>query len=463
MELHSIAETLVAQLWEKNYFNTIDLVTDHGKMVRIISTGQPNRDSGPDFKDITLMIDNQIQHGDLEIHRSADDWYLHGHHTDSAYNDVILHLIVGTSIADKQAIRINQQPVTAQVFVNISREEIQSLIRTYKLTIPFEHPQRNCKLSSLDNHRKLCLIEKAGLVRFQQKADRFLEERAQNSWNQIIYKGIMEALGYSKNQRPFRTLAQLLPYEMIHRELQSSLELTDIQALFFGVAGLLPSQDPKLMIRDAKDAEVIAQLEASWAKIQQRIGVVPMKRESWQFFRLRPDNFPTRRLAGASFLFNRFLDTGLLETLLNLFQSFNDESLHVIREMEILFICEADGFWSRHYLLNEKGATKDAAALIGRNRAREIIVNIILPAIYAYAKETENGHLQSVILQVARQYPKTSANEIIRYMVKHLRMEESPKIYTAMKQQGLIHFYKMYCKNEECNRCIQSIEDFNLA
>ena len=265
-----IAEELISQLWERDYFSTLELITDDNRPLQIISLGQRNLDSGPDFKNIAIKIDSQIFHGDLEIHRSANDWYLHGHHHDSAYNNVILHLVIGSKSSQQSILRLNQQPVLAQVFVNISGQQINYLTKKYQLSITTKYSTTKCKLYNYNLNNKISIIEHAGLTRLKLKAERFIEDRHNNSWNQFIYMGIMEALGYSKNQRPFRKLSQLLPIEVMSRELQHHYESDHlkIQALLFGTAGLLPSQDPKLLIKDEESVQYISQLEQLWEKIK---------------------------------------------------------------------------------------------------------------------------------------------------------------------------------------------------
>jgi len=456
-----IAEEFIFQLWEKKYFATLELITDQNLPIQIVSIGNRNMDSGPDFKDITIKIQDQIYHGDLEIHRSDNDWYLHGHHHDSAYNRVILHLVIGRKSLDKPILRLNQQPVMAQVYVDLSENQIKQLIQTYQLAFPPYNATSLCQIADQKTaSQKLAFIEHAGITRFYMKAARFKEERLFYSWDQIIYTGFMEALGYSKNQRPFRKLAQLLPIEVIFSELRHGRDsLIKIQSLLFGVAGLLPSQDPKLLIRDEESIQYINQLEEIWAMIRSKLGIESMKKEEWQFFRLRPINFPTRRLAAASYMLPRFASSGLLETFVRLIFGLSHNIEKIFPEIEALFICSVEGFWADHYLLGEQGFGGRSPNLVGSDRARDIVVNVVLPSLYAYAEETEDGQLKNTTLQIYRQYPKLATNQIIRDMFNVLKLNAWGKINTALKQQGLIHLYKMYCKNKDCTRCAKFINE----
>ncbi len=54
--------------------------------------GRINGDNGPDFRDAVIMNKLHLTKGDVEVHVRSSDWYNHEHHTDAAYNNVILHV-----------------------------------------------------------------------------------------------------------------------------------------------------------------------------------------------------------------------------------------------------------------------------------------------------------------------------------------------------------------------------------
>ncbi len=463
----SIAEHLIFQLWQKNYFSTIPIQTVDGRNVTILSTGILNQDSGPDFKNISIKVEDQIFQGDLEIHRAPEDWYTHQHHADPNYNNVVMHLVIGAFTPHEPPVRLNRLEVDVQVFTEISPEQFDYLAKKFKINVENSSQQFFCQLSQTDPGFKLQVIDHLGRQRLEAKAYRFNEQRVSNSWNQILYVGIMEALGYSKNQIPFRKLAQLLPFEALMREFQHVADANPLfkpLALLLGVAGLLPSQDPSFDWKKVKDEETrdyVTTLEAIWGNYADRLGLNVMGKGDWQFFRMRPNNFPTRRLAGASLILRQFIDSGILEKLLKLTEGMQDNLSSLIKEFERLFICKTDGYWATHYLLDNKpddlpGDT--TVTLIGKDRAREIVVNIILPVMLAYAREIENSALKIQIMQLYSQYPKISSNSVIKKM-SHLLFALQPKmnelISTAMKQQGLIHLYKLHCHRKECERCKQ--------
>ncbi len=468
-----IAEHLIARLWEQNYFSTIPLRDIHGQPVTIISTGIKNTDAGPDFKSISVKVGDQIYQGDLEIHRAPEDWYQHSHHADPSYNQVIMHLVIGPPHFKEAAVRLDRHPVPIQVFVDLREHQFQQLAQRYHLYHFASAPLANCQLSAMSQELKLAVIDRFALHRLQDKANRFAEQRETNSWNQLLYLGLMEALGYSKNQIPFRRLAQLIPYEAIKRELDPSTpqhEPVRALGLLLGAAGLLPSQDKYFDWRKIKDRDAqayVAQLEEVWAEYATRLGLQPMQQEEWQFFRLRPANFPTRRLAGAAFILQRLAKTGILETTLQVFRDGNNDHSHVIKQLENLFICQAEGYWANHYRVVDPGLDlieEKTATLIGPDRARDVVINVILPILIAYAAEIEAPALAESVLNLYQNYPRFAMNSIIRAMGQKLfptTANLNHFITTAARQQGLIHLHKLFCQRGECDRCQQHWPDKN--
>ncbi len=463
-----IAEHYIFKLWEKKYFSALNLTTSNNFPVTIVSSGARNRDAGPDFKDAVIKIGERILRGDVEIHRAPEDWYQHGHHTDPAYNNVIVHLIIGKQANYEPAIRLNRTPVPAEIFVDIPDEKFPELVKKFDL-MKDENEPVYCQLSEWADEQKMAVIEHFSRERFRDKVERFREMRQFSSWNQILYSGILEALGYAKNQMPFRKLAKKLPFEALLREknrMDSQRCLIYLQGVLFGVAGLLPSQDPSEDWRKIKDQfarDYVTELESVWVDFSERLGLEPLKKEEWLFFRLRPANFPTRRIAGASMILFRFFETGILEKLLHLFQSQGKSNREIKNELVRLFICRTKGYWAKFYTFTDAAEMFNPdkeVTLIGESRSREIVINIVLPVLYAFALETEDAQTRAKIQQIYNEFPKTTKNMIERKMIERFFGQDRNKqklITTAAKQQGLIHLYKLFCRRNECVQCLKSM------
>ena len=84
-------EELYQYLWKYRMFGTD--FKDGETSVKVISAGLHNVNSGPDFSSAVVKIDGQQWAGNIEIHVRASDWYRHGHDKDSAYDNIVLHVV----------------------------------------------------------------------------------------------------------------------------------------------------------------------------------------------------------------------------------------------------------------------------------------------------------------------------------------------------------------------------------
>jgi hypothetical protein len=258
----------------------------------------------------------------------------------------------------------------------------------------------------------------------------------------------MGALGYAKNKHSFRELARRLPLSLIW-ELIPDGDVQEqhcaIQALLLGVAGLLPSQRQGSFSQG--DGEFGDELEYLWHLMNISHG---MKESDWCFFRVRPTNFPTRRLAAASYLLTRYRSHGMLEGILGLIREASREA--GCMGVEDGFVVAEDGYWARHSDFGIGGVR--SPVLIGRERAGEIVVNVILPFFFAWADVYSRLQLKRETLAIYRAYRRLSQNWITCWMVEQLEGKNALNVAnTARRQQGLLHLYHTYCTERKCAEC----------
>lgn len=442
------------------YFNNM-LHTTGGRRFRVVHRGVQNLDAGPDFAGAVVVVDGQIQEGDVEIHLNPRDWITHGHERDPAYNRVILHISLQQTSAGPSLQRENGQPLPQHAIPPIEVETfLRGAVRAGRsLTLQL------CRLADEPLGTILCGLRQAGYRRFAEKTERFRERIAEQSWDQTLYAGIAEALGYAKNQPPFRTLARAVPIDLLFSELQNARaaqhEMT-ISSLLFGAAGLLNAGEAGRL-----DAELKAYLEPRrvlWYHFKHTLQIDPLRREAWQFFRLRPANFPTRRIAALVQLVLRFYRKGMLETLLGVLQE-EIRPKRRIAELRKLFIVETEGFWLRYVDFKSQPQTGPApprGRLIGAHKADEIIINVVLPILNLFASETRNSALANRIVELYANYPRLESNEIVRKMRAQLfggrGHQPAQEPAGALVQQGMIQLHKHYCAASKCDDCCQLMQ-----
>lgn len=453
-----ISERELHAFWRSSrYFTRLLLTTSHHQL-EIIQRGKYNTDAGPDFKGAVLKIDNKLYRGDVEIHIDARDWYLHGHHDDPAYNNVILHVALDGSTAPARLACENGRAVL----------QLEVPLREIARSQPARQPAQTrmalpeCPLSHKDFSKITVTVFAAGRRRLDEKTDRMRELIQTISWDQLLYRGLCEALGYAKNRKPFLQLARLVPIDLLFNELRhrgaEAPELL-LSSMLFGAAGLLKS--PAVGHHDAEvEAYLQPRLEL-WRHLQHTLQIQPMPEASWQFFRLRPQNFPTRRIAALVELIQKFYGHGMLEVLVGMFLESGKKSSETIKSLRQTFSVPASGYWQQYYDFRSRstpGNQRQAGALLGEKTADEMIVNVVLPVMQLFARETANASLANCVAEVYSAFPNLQSNTIIRKMRRQL-FESSAgqtKMPTGSEfQQGLIHLHKNYCTPLKCEACLK--------
>ena len=88
----------------------------------------------------------------------------------------------------------------------------------------------------------------------------------------------------------------------------------------------------------------------------------------------------------------------------------------LLKELRTLLMLEPTGYWKMHSNFGTGGARN--TALIGKERAVDIIINKILPAAYIWAVESESQKLQEAVLRLYSVTPKSTGNKVIRKIDK---------------------------------------------
>jgi hypothetical protein len=288
-------------------------------------------------------------------------------------------------------------------------------------------------------------LDIAGKERFLAKVRRFQVDLAQTEAKQTLYQGTMEALGYSKNKLPFLELAHRLPLQKLTAQGEMSDEecLIQQQALLLGTAGLLPSQRPN---RYQDKDEWIDKLERLWTSSHQT-EVMPLN--AWHLFRVRPNNFPARRIVAMSYLILRYRKKGLLEEAVNMVKEAPlDQGHHGLEEK---LVVTSNGYWASHFDFSLNCKSKNQT-LLGRRRAADIIVNVLLPFTFAWSKLTSQPELAKKASNLYHSYPRLAVNTVERHMSKQLGLSSS-LVNSAQRQQGLIHIYNTLCTQGKCSCC----------
>ena len=174
-------EEFLQFIWEHGLFNRNDLKTVDDKPVEIITTGQPNLDSGPDFFNARIQIGETTWAGNIEIHQKSSHWYRHRHNADAAYNNVILHVVEQFD----SPVLIKSQPLPTLVisYPAAILENYEQLLKSERWIACEE------RISEVDPFILRFWFSSLMIERLQTKTADILAilEHNKNNWNETFY------------------------------------------------------------------------------------------------------------------------------------------------------------------------------------------------------------------------------------------------------------------------------------
>jgi hypothetical protein len=430
-------ESRIVQIWQ-DCPGRADLATEEGGPVQILYPGRINDDSGADFRDAVMQTSQGRLTGDIEIHVKSSSWWAHRHHRDPRYNRVILHVVFRHDTAEPARLE-NGHKVPTLVLERLFPSG-NNCPPPRRSPVPCLTPGK-----AFDIGRISAILDVAGEQRFQSRAAGFQTVGTPVEAGQVLYRGILAALGYARNKHPMLELAGRMPLRRLEagaRPLMPDTEcLAWYQAMLTGAAGLLPSRYAPSR-GDGAGNPWTDRLQKIWAASGEPD---MMSVKDWHFFRVRPGNFPARRLAAMSRLLVRYREEGLLSGLLGRLDILPEGANH--RELEDALTIEAER--DRGY---PEGSGRGDPALLGRARAAAIIINVILPFVAAWGRVNCRPGLAEKALNLYHRYPALATNTIERHMSRQLGLN-GHLVNSARRQQGLLHLFQARCSLGGCPDC----------
>ena len=432
----NLTEQQVTKAWQSLLNTGCKLQTERGQSLRVIYPGKTSDTPGSDFQDAVIKVNRHLLKGNIELHVKSSDWHKHEHDRNPIYNGVILHV----ALQHDDAGEIKTQDGTVIPAIAIGRYLESNPAAAVLSQVP-------CAGAGINSPEVLlAIIDNAGLARFYEKAARFHNYLPQQAAGQVLYSGIMTALGYARNQEPFRRLAERVPLNILESAVPENNRDDESLVLLLGTAGLLPSQRPQIEYSPLEDYVYVNELERIWAGMQQ---IDVMAFNDWHPFRVRPSNSPLRRIAGMSHLIRRYHVKGLLAGLKELVIATPVGKTNSYLEAGLMAV--DDGYWSSRYDFG-KGYPGLSKWLIGQSRAADIVINVLLPFTYAWGEDNGLKELAEKALTIFCSYPSLETNTLERHMKAQFGLK-STQVNSAQRQQGLLHLYKKWCTQGRCKEC----------
>ena len=406
-------EEFLYYLWE-NRLTDKALQTAEGKTVEVVATGYRNTDSGPDFLEAKIQIGDKLWAGHVEIHVKASDWNRHGHQTDKAYQNVILHVVYenDTKATDLPTLELKGH-FDETLFVHYQR------FIASKGWIPCAN-----SIAQVPPFTRLSWLDRMAVERLESKSGNVgkILETNQFDWEDTLYKLLMRYFGLKVNNEAFETLANLLPFKTL---LKHADNLLQVEAMLFGCAGFLENDFTE---------EYPLLLKREFTVMKAKFNLVTLPAERWKFMRMRPSNFPTIRLAQMAQLIHR---NGCLFSKIREAQT--------VGAVKALFDVAASAYWETHWRLEMPSEPKPKH--LGESTANLLMINAVVPLLFCYGKLHKDESVCDTAMQFLEE-TEAEDNAVIRHFASCGITAQN-----AMQTQALLHLYNMYCRRKRCLEC----------
>jgi len=351
-----ITEDFLHYVWKFRLFSRDALQTTDGDELEVFSAGMAHTDGGPDFQNARIRIGDTTWAGNVELHLSSADWKKHGHHTDGAYDNVILHVVYQDNqpLVMPDGRRVPTLELKDRVPADLYLRYHQ-LIHGQQQFIPCQGSINTVEDITMRNWLTRVLVE-----RLEKKSAAVIKELENNrgDWEETFYRLLAANFGFKINALPFELLARTLPQLILAKHKNNALQ---IEALIFGQAGFLD---------DDFNDEYPRKLKEEYSFLRKKHHINPIEKHLWKFLRLRPQNFPTIRLAqfgalviNSSHLFSKVLEIKDVKLLRDLFAGIRINS-----------------YWDNHYRFDVESKTS------AKNMGGAAIDNLLLNTVASINK-----------------------------------------------------------------------------
>lgn len=415
-----IKEDFIHYLWRIKKV-PIALETTDGRTVEILEFGIYNLDSGPDFFNAKIKIEDTIWVGNIEMHVFTSDWKKHGHQLDKAYDNVILHVVyeddqsVTVKIANEAIPTIALKGKIPKIYLDNYLNLVQSIT-----DIPCKNMISSVPSAKIDLWKYTLSVE-----RLHSKSMTVTEilKTANYDWEETLYIMLARYFGAKVNIEPFEMLARSLSLSIVNKN-KDKRETLD--ALIFGQAGML--------MANYQD-DYFLSLKKEFQYQQKKYNIKPIDAVAWKFSKLRPMNFPTVRLAQFA---------GLLYRVTFLFSQIKETD--DINEIKKMLHSQASPYWDDHYRFGTL-STASIAKQTSSDFIDILLINAVSPVLYTYGLINDEQKYIEKAIQILEN--TTGETNTITKLWKSLGVTTK----TAFDTQALIHLKQNYCHEHKCLSC----------
>lgn len=390
--------------------------------------GVLNRFHGPDFQGAEVEIDGIRYRGDVEIHLNRGDWFNHGHHLDSRYDQVVLHLVWNNDPHYRQPI------VTSKNLV-IPTFSMQDLIR---VSPEGEYMEiHSCHLPAQNRNHFWSGLQALAVQRLLEKGRQIQNIPAEAGMDQNLYQLMVRILGSPNNSDNFEQLARLLPWpdvQLLKRTLHPAIEVW--LSLIFYISGLLEHD------------ERLKALTYSTYHVASLYSGKRMPYRNWKTAGHRPWNNPIHRLQGLAHFIHQWSGSSLYHTFREYFISRLPHK-QLLKTLYGMLMPRPSRFWQQKLYR----AAVDPKVFWGQSIQIELIGNVLIPFFYQEALAAGSDGFADYLEDFYLFLPFSSMYGRLRKYYKWPEWQNIPGGRGFYMNQALLKLQEGFCRHNSCLNC----------
>lgn len=416
-------EDFLHYLWKFKKFDTLNLKTFNGEQITIVNVGQYLELAGPDFFNAQIIIGDQKWAGNVEIHLKSSDWYVHQHERDEAYANVILHVVWEHDIEIYRSNNTEIPVLELKNYVDAATIANHQALMTPKSWIFCEKQLKEINEFTLNNWQERLFFE-----RLERKSKPIFEllEQTNHDWEGVLFCLLAKNFGLNTNGEIFLKIARSIPFSIIRKE---SFEFENLEGLLLGTAGLLDLE---------KEDNYFKDLKFRFFYLLHKYQLEKTTLEPAQFFKHRPDNFPTIRLSQLANLYH---------VQQNLFSKISTSNS--VKSIYEIFDVSASNYWQNHYQFDKESPKKKKK--LSKSFIDLIIINTIIPIQFAYAK-SQGKEISEDLIQLLNEVSSEKNAIIDKFSSFGIKSKN------AFDSQSLLQLKNEYCNKSRCLECVIGME-----
>lgn len=441
---HTFTEDEILSLWRYICPSSQHLETVDGKSVFIEEKGRVNRASGPDIKNVELRLDGISRSGSVEIHRQTSDWYHHGHHRNTEFNTVILHVVF---TGEESTVRRRDDNWVPTLKLKHHLPQIKQLSEQkygHSVKKRQESVKRPCFSHNPNPSRIRSHLERISKTWLARKASSFRN----TSKNHFLIR-LIGALGYSRNHEQFLELGRRISIPEFRNNLRKLDHSRSLEGYLLGLGGWFQDRNQSV------NRSVYRRLKA-WNEQEDsnsRVGS-----GHWTNSRIRPQAKPVRRWIIFGWGFKYVLEqygsfTEWVRTeIVDLVKSNSTQNM-LRTELDEVFNLPQRNYWKNHYSLRDDVHEK-VPSPVGKTWYDQVSINLIFPYLYYLALRDGDSELRESLFSLLEKFPKTMSNRRTDRLEKQWGFTDDDFQWkNGFLQQGGVYLYKEGCKKGRCSKC----------